>query len=156
MLRLLGFLVLLAVLVAGVGFVRGWFSIDTADGGTSSKSVTLTLDKDKAKDDIAIGGDLLSKSKEAGGDLLDKVSGALGSDKLNGEITKVNLDKLRLKVRPAGAEDTITLSVPAEATVSRNGKPASLAQLKEGDAIEISYSEEDGEKVALKVEATGS
>lgn len=159
MLRLLGFLLLLVVAVAGVGITRGWFQLETADGG-SKKSLTLTLDKDKAKDDIEIGkekfGDLVDKGQEAGGDLIDKVSGALSSLEQKGQIKKVNLEKLRLKVLPEDGSDVVTFSVPVADSIQRNGSPAALSDLMEGDAVEISYAEEDGLKIAVKVIANGS
>jgi hypothetical protein len=51
MARFVGVLVILAALVAGIGFYRGWFTFgsESADGKTH---INLTVDKDKVKSDV--------------------------------------------------------------------------------------------------------
>ena len=50
MIRVLGILVVLFAIVAGIGYYRGWFHTDsqTADGHSA---VTVTVDKDKINQD---------------------------------------------------------------------------------------------------------
>lgn len=155
MLRLIGFLVVVAVAVGGVGMYRGWFSIETAEGG-DGKSVTLRLDDEKAKAD-------LEKAKEAGAGIVDKgagivdkVEGALGGTKLEGSVKKVNADKRRLRVQPADGGDVVAVTVPTDDLVRRDGAASALSALEDGDAVTVTYVEKDGEKVATKVEATSS
>jgi hypothetical protein len=50
MARIIATLVVLAALVAGVGFYRGWFTV-TTDKDSSHTDVTVTVDKDKIKED---------------------------------------------------------------------------------------------------------
>lgn len=52
MIRFLGMLVVLCVLVAGVGFYRGWFHAGSSDTNGQS-TVTVTVDKDKLNQDKA-------------------------------------------------------------------------------------------------------
>jgi hypothetical protein len=52
MTRFLGMLVLLAILIAGIGYWRGWFRAESQDANGHS-SVTLTVDKDKLSQDKA-------------------------------------------------------------------------------------------------------
>lgn len=48
--RFLIVLVLIVAGVAGLGFYRGWFDL-TSDRGTDKSNVTLTVDRDKMKED---------------------------------------------------------------------------------------------------------
>ena len=48
--RFLIVLVLIAAVVAGVGFYRGWFHL-TSDRAADKSNVTLTVDKDKIQAD---------------------------------------------------------------------------------------------------------
>jgi hypothetical protein len=50
MIRLLGILVVLSAVVAGIGYYRGWFHAESHDTN-GQRSVTLTVDKDKLDQD---------------------------------------------------------------------------------------------------------
>jgi len=50
MIRLLGILVVLSAVVAGIGYYRGWFHAESRDTN-GQRSVTLTVDKDKLDQD---------------------------------------------------------------------------------------------------------
>jgi hypothetical protein len=52
MIRFLGVLVVLCVLVAGIGFYRGWFHTESR-GANGQDTVTVTVDKDKINQDKA-------------------------------------------------------------------------------------------------------
>jgi len=52
MLRLLGVLVVLSVMVAGIGYFRGWFHAESHDIN-GQHTVELTVDKDKFNQDKA-------------------------------------------------------------------------------------------------------
>jgi hypothetical protein len=49
--RLFVLLVLVAAGVAGLGFYLGWFNLTTETTGDGKSSVTVTVDKDKIRDD---------------------------------------------------------------------------------------------------------
>lgn len=48
--KFLGTLVILALIVAGVGFYRGWFGVST-DDQPGETNIEVTIDKDKIKQD---------------------------------------------------------------------------------------------------------
>lgn len=50
--KFLGTLVILAMIVAGVGFYRGWFGVST-DDQPGETNVELKIDKDRIKQDAA-------------------------------------------------------------------------------------------------------
>jgi len=51
--RLYAVVIVLALIVVGVGFYRGWFALSssTADQGNNKVNVNLTVDPDKVKED---------------------------------------------------------------------------------------------------------
>jgi hypothetical protein len=53
--RLFAVVIVLAILVIGVGFARGWFTLSNpgAEGGSNKVNVNLTVDRDKMKEDAA-------------------------------------------------------------------------------------------------------
>ena len=46
----LGTLVLLAIVICAIGFIRGWFSVGTTNQ-SSETNVEIRIDKEKIKDD---------------------------------------------------------------------------------------------------------
>ena len=52
MIRLLGLLVAILLVVAGIGYNRGWFDAESHDTN-GQRTVTLTVDKDKLNQDKA-------------------------------------------------------------------------------------------------------
>ncbi len=52
MIRFFGMIVFLCVLIAGVGYYRGWFRAATSDT-TGQSNVTVTVDKNKLDQDKA-------------------------------------------------------------------------------------------------------
>jgi hypothetical protein len=49
--RLLSTIVLLAALVAGFGWYRGWFDVTTSHADDGKPTLNVTVDKDKIHDD---------------------------------------------------------------------------------------------------------
>ena len=51
--RLLAVVVVLALLVIGLGFYRGWFALSSSDpdNGSNKVNVNLTVDQDKMQED---------------------------------------------------------------------------------------------------------
>jgi hypothetical protein len=68
--RLFAVLILLALIVIGVGFYRGWFALSKSntEAGTNKVDVQLTVDKDKVQEDV----DAVAKSAT---DLTESVTG---------------------------------------------------------------------------------
>ena len=52
--KLCSLLVVLAIVVVGVGFYRGWFALSspTTDTGSHKVNINLTVDPDKVKADV--------------------------------------------------------------------------------------------------------
>lgn len=71
--RIFGVLFLLLVLIGGIGFYRGCFSLssDQDDPGSRKSNVNLTVDPDKFEADADA---VKEKARELTGDAKDKVS----------------------------------------------------------------------------------
>jgi hypothetical protein len=65
--KLLGVLLGLAIVLAAVGFFRGWFSITTTDEGTDT-NVNLRIDRQRIKEDADL-------AREKAGELGSRMSG---------------------------------------------------------------------------------
>jgi hypothetical protein len=50
MVRMILVIVLIAAVVAGIGFYRGWFHF-SSDSGSNNAKVTVSVDKDKIEED---------------------------------------------------------------------------------------------------------
>ncbi len=74
MMKFLGFVVVLAVVVLGVGYYLGWFQFSTASQGDKG-SLTFEVDKQKMKADEAKAS---QKLKEIGGKIQDQTKGIGG------------------------------------------------------------------------------
>lgn len=68
---------------------------------------------------------------------------------LRGKVSKVS--KEEISITPKGGEAK-TLKIRPETTVTINGKDAKPTQLKQGQMVRASYSNQDGEDVAVKIE----
>lgn len=143
MLRLLGFVMLVLLILGGIGYYRGWFDVESNDGKT-----TLSLDNERAKEDLA-------KGKEKAGDLLDRIGDAIAAKRLEGEVTKVDAGGRTLRFRPEGQDDSLAVRVPSDDVVKRNGDAAALHDIEIGDHVTVKFVEEDGEAVATEVDARG-
>ena len=80
--RLYAVVIVLALIVVGVGFYRGWFALSssTADQGNNKVNVNLTVDPDKMKEDAeAVQGrtaELTGQAKEAVNQPADQEQGS--------------------------------------------------------------------------------
>jgi predicted negative regulator of RcsB-dependent stress response len=77
MMKFLGFLVVLAVIVLGVGYYLNWFQFSTKSQGDKG-SVTLEVDKQKIEADKQ---KAQEKLKEFGGKIQDQTKGIGGQSK---------------------------------------------------------------------------
>jgi predicted negative regulator of RcsB-dependent stress response len=65
--KLLGTLVVLAAVVIGIGFYRGWFTFSTShDSGTDQRSIHMNIDENKVKSDA-------EKAKEKASEAAGKI-----------------------------------------------------------------------------------
>jgi hypothetical protein len=116
--RLLTFVLVLAVVVVTVGFLRGWFSASTAEAG-GTKGIVFTWNEDKFKEDM---GKATDKIKSVSESAVDKIKGkakTLSSteSELEGRLTSVDTATDTVAVEVDG--QSIPLTVPDAAGLER-------------------------------------
>ncbi len=136
---LLVVLVLLAAGFVGLGFYRGWFSI-TSDGADAKSHVTLSVDKDKMRQDenTAIG-----KAQGLGHKVKD--TAATPAEKcIDGTVVRVTSDKLTM-TNKEGKEHRYTLA--ADVKVTCDGMVCKAADLKPGMRLRVTTLRDDPTRV---------
>jgi hypothetical protein len=118
MLRAFGVIGLVLLGVAGVGFVRGWFTVSGADG-TSRPAPHVAIDQDKVGDD------------------LEKVQGLLVDKIVTGTIRA--LDAAHQELRVAHEEGELDLKVTNETSIRCFDRKLSFADLAVEDTVWVAY-----------------
>ncbi len=122
--RLLGFLILLALIVGTVGYFRGWISLTTETLG-GEKKVSLSIDKDGLNDD-------LTKARSTVTDLLQKV----GKGNVSGTVESVDTANHKMVVKTADGE-SVVLDLPDGVDTQLDGVASKLSSLRAGDTITL-------------------
>jgi hypothetical protein len=81
---------------------------------------------------------------------------ATAGDSVTGVLQRVaRADREIVVVGPGskGPETETTVAVPEAAKVAKEGKPSSLEELKEGDAVAVRVERRDGKLTAVEVQA---
>ena len=126
--RILGLLFLIVLVVAGIGYFRGWFSVTTAHAA-GRKEIIVGVDDEMIDDDtkaVATAlGDLSAKAAEA----LKSLGRKVGADEteLDGVLTAVDHAARDLTLTAGGK--AIELHVPAAVSITRDGTKVGVDQL---------------------------
>lgn len=130
----IGYLVVIAGIVFGVGLLAGWWNFSKVEAKDGKTGIALNM-SDKAKS-------ALNKVKDKAKGVVNKVKDKItGKDKMkSGTIDSISIDtgKLGLKV----GDETIDVDLKG-AKIQVNGADAALADLKVGDKIEVTL-DDDG------------
>jgi hypothetical protein len=142
--RLLGFLFLIVLVLAAVGYFRGWFTVTTTHAG-STTGVTLQVDKDKVDLDTR---SAAARLDELSARAAEKVR-ALGrkispeASELEGAVTGVDVLKRDLTVSASSQavelQQTIDLHVPSTIPVMRDGKSVGFEELRPGTKVKLTF-----------------
>jgi len=142
--RLLCGVALIGACVIGLGFYMGWFHIGSENKGSESK-VTLTVDKDKIKEDSKTA---VTKAENLEHQIKEKVTGSTAKT-MDGEVVSVTADKLTMSEK-GGKEHSHTLA--ANVKVTCDGKVCTVADLKKGMRIRVTTDAKDS-NAADRIEA---
>lgn len=127
--RLMGFLFVIVLILAAVGYFRGWFSVTTTHASGKSE-LTLGVDNDKISGDTRTAaaelGKLSAKAVAAVKSLATKVSPE--ESELQATVEKIDLAGRDLIV--AIGSQSIDLHVPSAVPISRDGATAGFDQLQ--------------------------
>lgn len=153
--KLVGTIVIVLFIVAGVGYSRGWFSFSRSGGpGNDDMRVSVSIDKGKARGDIAQASEKLremtqdARQRPPAKAAAPPASGATASGKI------VGLD-------PAGSLTIATddgrqleIQVPDAAGVTVDGLDANSGGLRSGDRVVVQYTSAEGTNIATELSVT--
>jgi len=146
MLRFLGFLVVVAALLAALGFWRGWFAVSAAPGAGNKTGITFTMDGDQLQADAdALGAQLRALSQR----VALEVDAVRNGDHLDATVAgPVENGVLSLDV---GAR-AIAVPVDADVPVTQEGRPIALEQLATGDDVRLRFVDRGDDLVLVGIE----
>lgn len=136
--RFLGFIFAIVLVVAAVGYFRGWFSVTTTHAAGKS-GVTLGVDNDKLGDDTkAVAGRLGELSAEAV-EIVKSLGRTVGAEEseLEGVLTAVDLAARDLTV--TASSQTIDLHVPTGVAIMRKDESAAFEQLRPATRVKLAF-----------------
>jgi hypothetical protein len=137
-------LALVVVVIVGIGFYQGWFQVGS-DNAKGKSDVTLSVDKDKIKED---GKTAVAKLEDVGHQIKDKIDGA-GEKSMDGKVVSASADKLTMTDKD-GKEHSHALA--ANVKVTCDDKACTVADLKAGMRIRVT-ADTTSRQAASKIEA---
>ncbi len=149
--RFLGLLFVLVLMLAAVGYYRGWYTLSTAHAAGPG-NVTLQLEPDRIDGDAAAavaGLGRLSAEAAAAVRSLGRTAGADASE-LEGTVSTVAEAGRDLTVDAGGT--TIALHVPTGIPITRGGKTAGFGQLQPAMRVRLSFRHAGEERLLTQIE----
>ncbi len=132
MTRLFGILFMLILLAAGVGYCRGWYTVEAADG-----SLTLSLDKDRVKNDTAKATEAIGNLSRTAAERIRNLARRVGDgySELQGNLVAVDPVQRSVEIEASG--EAVPLVVPAGVPLILNGAEVELDALRDGDVLTV-------------------
>lgn len=130
--------------IIGMAFYQGWFHVGT-DNTTGQSNVSLSVDKDKIKEDSKAA---VAKVEDVGHQLKDKVTGT-GAKSMDGTVVSVSADKLTMTNKEGKEHDH---ALAANVKVTCDGKACAVADLKAGMRIRVT-ADTTSHQTASQIEA---
>jgi len=147
---LIATLLILGIAFFGIALHQGWIVFEKDKKPDDKKAgVHITLDKDKAKEDLKTAGE---KIKEGASAAKEKVGQVFDGATVSGEVMNVETVKKELTVKTA--DRTGTIVVDDSAVIRLGGETVNLGAIRAGDNITAKLKDMDGRKVATEVNVT--
>jgi hypothetical protein len=144
--KLLLVLLLGAVLVAGLGYHWGWFTVSTTRG-TQRTDVQLTIDRAKVASDLQ---ELRDRARNSSAADREDPAPPIRGQTVRGKVTKIEPEQNRFVVTTADNQ-AVTLHWDTATVLVVNGAKITQADLRAGDAVAVSYQVREGKNVATNV-----
>ena len=138
--RALGVLFVLLLVVAAIGWFRGWFRVETSLAGGRDE-VALRVDRERIED-------VARRAKAKIEALVDDEGD--GWDGLAAQVVSIDVPARELGVRVAGM--AVVLSVAADVVVVDGDRRVALAELRVGEAVRVTTARENGRSVVVRLE----
>jgi len=149
--RYLGFLFVIVLLLAIVGYFRGWFSVTTT-AAAGKTGVTLGVDNDKIADDTKAAGAKVGELSAQAAEIVRSLGRKVGSEEseLEGTLTAVDLAARDLTV--TASSRTIDLHVPTGVPIMRDGKSAGFDELQPATRVKLSFKHAGDDRRLSRIE----
>ncbi|MFT4839732.1 MAG: hypothetical protein ACI8UD_000187 [Planctomycetota bacterium] len=136
--KLLGYLFLVILTLAAVGWFRGWFVVTAVKAGNKS-SISVTVDKDTLDHDAQGAVAQLSRLSDKAATAVKSVARRVSADKsdLTGTVTEVE-PKTRSFVVMVGAE-AIALHAGDGVAITHGDAPATFDQLAPSSRVTLTF-----------------
>lgn len=134
--RFLGFLFLLALVVAAVGYFQGWFSFSTSKAGDRRSFEGVINDAEFERDTRQI----RDKLDAAASRVVEKIRSlgrGVSADETRIEGTVTDVDAAQQRVTVNASSETLVLHVPSSVTVTDGGRTVAFAEVRQGDPVEV-------------------
>lgn len=140
--RALGVLFVLVLVVAAIGWFRGWFRVETSLAGGRDE-VALRVDRERIEDDARRAKAKIEALVDDEGD---------GWDGLAAQVVSIDVPARELGVRVEGM--TVVLSVAADVVVVDDGGRVALAldAVRIGDTVRVTTERRNGRSVVVRLE----
>lgn len=127
--RFLGFIFILAVILAGVGYYQGWFTVSTVNAG-SGNEVQVGVDTGKIGDDAHAAADRLSELSAEAVEVVKSLGRKVSPEESELEGTLSTVDVASRRFTLTVGSRAIDLQVPAAVTITRDGEGVGFDQLR--------------------------
>ncbi len=135
MLRLLGILFLLALILAAIGYWRGWFTVRTAEAGAHDR-IQVDVDRDRMDRDTSRAVDRIGELSSEAWERLRRLgrSGADRTHEIEARVTAIDLTRDHFTLQ-TDAGERIELTIPTNVPISAAGLPITPRQLRLQDRV---------------------
>ena len=149
--RLLGFLFVVLLLLAGVGYLRGWFAISTTNAAGKG-DVTLAVDQDKISADAKTAGTKIGQLSAKAIAAVKSLGSKVSADETTLEGTLSVVDQAARDLTLTAGSEKIELHVPSGIPVTRDGKAVGFDQLQPATRVKLAFKHAGEDRVLARIE----
>ena len=136
--RALGYLFAILLILAVVGYIRGWFSVTTAEAGGKHR-VTVGVNDDKISADAKAATVPLASHSAGAVEALNSTARKLGTaaSEVQGTLTAVDATTRELTLTTG--TQTLDFQVPDGVVILRDGEPLGFADLQPAMRVVLTF-----------------
>jgi len=136
--RALGFVFVIVLLIAAIGYYRGWFSVTTSHAGGKS-DVTFQVDENRMRDDAKTAGSKISKLSADALAAVKSLGKKVSADETTLEGTLSLVDQTARDLTLTAGTETIDIHVPTGIPITRNGVDVGFDQLLPSTRVRLTF-----------------
>ena len=134
------FLILVVIVLIGVGFWQGWFSLAT-EGEDGRTDVTLTIDQDEIRRDAGAAAESTRReAREVG----EKIKAATDITSVEGVVESIDADSVTVRTEDG---ETQSFRIEDATEFSRSDEEIPVGEISSGDNVIVVYREGEQRRV---------